>query len=445
MATKVLRLKIAGKIPVIVVAILALLSCDRRHVTNPINFPVQVGNILVSLSPPQVHLPSTEAIDSVQIMIAVLDSQGVGMPNINVHVTRTPAIGFVSQPDSTDSLGITSALYITDPGIFDSVWINAAAGNKSDSALLVISPSVNSPRKIVVSPHEANLISGEIDTFTLFVTVLDSLGLPVNESDTVYLENTGRATLSLNNVLTIGGRGQALITLTPPANMPGYIGPDTIFVRGSDNEQSLEPDTVIAHFIAGNSLHSIVVSLQKPNLVANGLDTTSINAIVTDPSGNPVPDGTTIYLNNTGVGLLSQTQLTTINGQARGKITAPINIIHRPNVDTVFVRNFPGDSANVADTAIVHYIPGPIHQMAFIYPETTVTLVAGSGDTCSVILSATDANGNPVSPGTQIVFGHTLPCSNLIPQPQDTVNGYFRNIYQVGDCTGDDNVTAWIV
>ena len=72
--------------------------------------------------------------------------------------------------------------------------------------------------------------------------------------------------------------------------------------------------------------------------------------------------------------------------------------------DSVFVWGNANDSTIVADTAIVTYVPGAVNELVFIRPESTVTLIAGSGSTDSVQVSAIDANGNPVANGTQIRF-----------------------------------------
>jgi hypothetical protein len=334
MATKVLRLVIGATALISGITIMALLSCDKKHAVNPEPIEKRIGSILVILSPPRIHLPSQEAIDTAMIMIAVVDSDGVGMSSIKPNVTRHPDIGVIIQPDSTDSLGMTTATFITEPGVYDSVWISASAQNVSGAALLVIDQLSMSIGRIIISP--------------------DSI-----------------------------------------------------------------------------------------NLVADGADTASIYADILDSDGDPVWDGTIVYFAHMGQGYLAAPQMTTTGGHVRNKITAPPNIMLNHHSDTVFVSDFPGVSATVTDTAIVNYVAGPVSHLEFVYPESTVTLLAGSGDTCSVVVQATDVNGNLISDGTQISFKNTNPLSSLFPQDTGTVNGLFRAVYLVGSGTGDDNVTAW--
>jgi hypothetical protein len=335
MDTKVLRLIVGGILPAVGIAIITLLACDTRNAIKPNPLVVSVGSVQIVLNPEYIRLSSSEAIDTVQILITVLDSLGVGMPDIDVAATRTPEIGYLSQPDSTDDQGQTSAYYITEPGIFNNVWIDVIAKNKTDSALLVINSASSAIARIVVSPHE--------------------------------------------------------------------------------DEQ-----------------------------VVDGSDSTSINITVTDSTGNPVIDGTVVYLSQTGEGMLWMPELITINGQARGKIDGPPILSPASRIDSVFVCDFPGDSASVADTMIIHYLAGPVANLDFVYPESTVTLIAGSGDTCSVWVLASDINGNPMTDGTQISFRNFLSgYSSLTPSNTFTLNGIAKSIYLVGSGTGDDNVTAW--
>jgi hypothetical protein len=556
MATKVLKLALAGLLPVIGLTILVLFSCDKRNVINlnENSSPTNVGSVRVSLSPRQIRLPSPEAIDSVQILIAVLDAQGVGMPNIKVNVSRTPDIGFVTNPDSTDSQGRTTALFITDPGIYDSTRITAAVGNKTSSALLFVSGPSQYVLDLNYSPPIPKLIDHEGRPYNIIATLVDSTqrgvsGQPVTFASVNLVGRIG----FFDSTITIPrtnsqGLAQALFynTITDELQNPEYAkiqavtsSPDgqgiiacsiNLPMRSVHNTMTLAalPSDIIAngtsyttiraflrdsdgHAIAGDTISfrclgqsgvipsiritdesgiatapftpfggivspettqvqaefrpgtihgassivdirllpvsgigQIIISPHEAYVVADGHDTLSLFASVFDSTGNPAVDGTAIYFENTGLGILSASRLVTVNGQARNKVNSPTNILLGPRIDSVFVQNSPGDSASLADTAIIHYVAGPISQLAFVYPESMVTLVAGSGDTCSVVVFAVDVNGNPVINGTQIRFeNHPVVTSTLTPRGAGTFDGFAKSTYLVGSGTGDDNVTAW--
>ena len=130
------------------------------------------------------------------------------------------------------------------------------------------------------------------------------------------------------------------------------------------------------------------ITLQKEHLIANGYDSTSIFADALDSIGLPVMDSTPIYFAHTGSGYLAANRLLTLNGRVRNRLVSPPNIIGGSRTDTIYALDYPGDSSTVSDTAVVQYIPGPIHQISFVYPESTVTMVAGSGDTKTALKRA---------------------------------------------------------
>ncbi len=562
MATnKFRKLVVFGSIVAILFSTVAMLSCDKRHaVNNPENETQSgIGNILVALNPVQLQLISREATDSVQVVIAVVDSLGVGVPKVKVRVTRTPNIGFLTQPDSTDAQGLTKALFIAEPGVYDIVTIIATAGNISKSAQLVISGPSQYELNLNYSPPVPKLIDHAADPCTVIANLVDSTqrGISGQQVTFAVLNQVGRLGFS-DSTVTIpvtnaDGLVEALFynTQTDEINLPTSAiiqavarGPDSIpevdtvviplrrvhntlsltatpqivigdgssdvtiraFLHDTDghsivggtirfnlipsnngsiaatavtNDNGIATNTftpfggvdttietqIIAEYMPGSPVHQatantnvtitpihaigyLTVSLQKQYIVAGGYDSSTIFITVQDSAGGLISDGTVIRLHNTGRGNLLNTQVTTTDGQAQTRIASPLNITGPPSVrvDTIFVTGQVDDTTDIQTFAVVNYVPGTVDQIAFVYPETTVTLIAGSGDTCSVLVYAVDANGNPVANGTQITFKNTLDSSStLTPQAAATTDGIARTTYLIGSGTGDDNVTAWII
>jgi hypothetical protein len=179
-------------------------------------------------------------------------------------------------------------------------------------------------------------------------------------------------------------------------------------------------------------------------VVANGADSTQIYITVQDSTGGLIADGTSIFLEHTGTGFLSPTQTMTTDGQALSVLRAPANIVGSPNIDSVFIWGNANDTTVVADTVVITYVPGPVNELAFIRPDSTVTLIAGSGAIDTVQVAAIDANGNPVANGTMINFINEIATSSLTPSSAPTQNGIATSIYLVGSETGDDNVRAFV-
>jgi hypothetical protein len=559
MATKnYYRLVVIGSIIMILLCAGTMLSCDKRSAVgiNPGGEgSTGVGNILVTLSPNQIRLSSSEATDSTIVGIAVVDSHGVGVQGIRVTVTRTPAIGFITQPETTDVQGRTSALFVAEPGIYDSTRIAVSVGNIRKTALLIITGPSNYSLSLNYNPPVPKLIDHNADPYTITATLVDTTqrgvsGQPVTfmvtnqvgrigfsdpditiprtnsngivealfyntQSDEVNLPTsaeiqvvtqapTGGGLLAasvsiplrrVQNILTLEaapaevvGDGSSYTTIRAfllDSDGHGIVG-DTVYFSDLDHLGSITAinitnangiassqytpfgglngiDTchIKAEFRPGSLVHQAIAttnvaitpvrsigiihaSLQKTAVTANGADTSSIFITAQDSTGGLIADGTIIYLDNTGTGFLSAPQITTTDGQARAKITAPANIVGGLTVDSIFVSGHLSDSTTVADTVIVNYVPGLISHVEFVYPESTITLIAGSGDTCSVIAYAVDVNGNPVANGTQINFRNDLDStSSLTPRASATMNGYAKTTYLIGAGVGDDNVIAY--
>lgn len=544
-----------GMLILIMVIAAALVSCDRRNGIDAGALQLaNVDDIIVSLNPTQIFLPSPDAVDTVLVIVAVLNSEGVGMSGVPVSVTRTPNIGFLIQPDSTNSQGYTTAIFVAEPGVYGTVNVSITAGTKSKSKILYISGPSEYTMSLNYSPPLPKLIDHAGTPYEVMVTLVDTTqrgvaGQPVtfsilNQVGRISFEDTsitipytnsqGMVTALFNNTLNdeLNNPDSAIIqavtsSSTDPENpivaavsiplrpirntitltaIPetvygddsdstiirafltdtygrGIVGDTVIFdvpsrsgqwqsavvtdgngkaesaykpfsnyvglteIVGLYREGSIHEaiDTVVVDVLPIRSIAFITVSLQTQNVYANGVDSSRIFITVQDSSGGLIADGTSVYLEHTGTGFLSPTVIQTNDGQAFSAITAPANIVSGPKVDSIFVWGYADEMTTVADTAIVTYIPGFVNELQFVRPESTITLIAGSGMFDTVQVAAVDINGNPVANGTQIRFINELPSSSVNPSSAPTSDGIATAIYLVGSETGDDNVRAFVL
>lgn len=542
---------------IIVLAIMitaAVVSCDKRRGIDPIALQAgDVDDILIALDPPQVYLPSPEDTDTVLVLVAVMNAEGVGMVDVDVRITRSPAIGFLTQPDDTDSTGRTYAIFIAEPGVYGVATIEATAGSKSSTRDLYISGPSEYSMSLNYSPPVPKLIDHEADPYDVTVTLVDTTqrGVAGQQVSFSILNRVGRISFEDTTITIPRTNSQGLVTAlfyntqddelnnpeyaliqavtTSPSDPSNPIAasvsiplrpvqnslaleavPPTVYGDGADSTiirafllntdgHGIVGDTVIftnpgvdgqyqstvvtnengvaqtvfkpyanhlgvTEIVATyreNTIHEasdavqvdilpvraigfVTVSLQKQNVIANGHDSSAIFITVQDSSGGLIADGTSVFLEHTGTGFLSPTQVQTADGQAFAAITAPANIVSGPRVDSIFVWGNSSDTTIVADTAVVHYIPDVVNELQIIRPESTVTLIAGSGMFDTVQVSALDANGNPVANGTQIRFVNEIPSSTVNPSSAPTTDGIATAIYLVGSETGDDNVRAFV-
>jgi hypothetical protein len=558
-ASKAIRLVLFGGIMIALVIAIAMLSCDKRSAVSPGangTGTARVSKVLIRLSPTQIRLPSPEAIDSVSVQIAVLDSTGTGLRGITVAISRTPEIGFVMQPDTTDNRGVTEGTFVAQPGAYGQATITATAGGKIATANLIITGPSRYNLTLAYSPPVPKLIDHEAAPYVITAALVDTTqrgvgGQPVtfailNQVGRISFEDTtvtvpftnsqGLAEALFHNtqVDEISNPTEVIIqAVTPSPGDPFPLAASvTIPLRRVNNTLSLEaiPTSVIGDGTSSTTIRAILldtdshaiiddtvrfvsvghegavqairftddngiatstftpynrvneptvsriaasyrdqtihaaydtaevtimpvrsigiitVSLSKQRVVANGIDSAAIFITVQDSTGGLIADGTTIYLNHFGTGQLSVFQVQTSDGQARAKITGPSSIVGDPRVriDSIFVSGQASDSTFITAVAVVTYDPGPLTRLQFIQPESTVFMIAGSGETYTIIVEGLDANGNPVLNGTQINFRNTLETSSITPRAVPTSDGRATTTYLVGTGIGDDNVRAWV-
>jgi len=556
---KVFKLVVTGSIVAVLVFAVAMLSCDKRRAVNATGNEGQersIGNVLVLLMPNQVYLPSPQSVDTVLVLIAVADTQGVGMSGVKPTVTRSPARGLLTESDTTDATGATFAAYVTEPGVYLVDTIFVTAGSITRSAALIISGPSDYTMNLTYSPPVPKMIDHLADPYTIKATLVDNSQRGVGGQAVIFsiLNQVGRLGFADSSVTIPYTNSQGIvealfyntevdeITLPDSVIIQAYTqAPDTgllavsvsiplrqvqnrlileanpteVFGDGSSGSNiraflldtdghgivddtiyfsnptlngsigamgitdengtaitlftpygrvdSSEAAVILAEYQRGSLVHQasantiitimpirsigfVTASLQQQEVTANGEDSSLIFITVQDSTGAPIADGAIVNLEHRGIGSLSPTQVQTEDGQARAKITAPPNIVGPPELrlDSIFVIGQVNDSTSIADTVVVTYVPDDISQMEFTYPESTITLVAGSGATDSVVVLGKDANGNPVRDGTQIEFRNELSTSSLSPDRAPTVDGFARITYLVGTGTGDDNVTAFI-
>ncbi len=206
---------IAGIITLAMMITIAVISCDRRHGVDPI--ALQAGNvddIIIALSPPQVYLPSPEDIDTVNVLIAVINEDGVGIGSVTVRVTCSPVIGLISQPGQTDSMGTTSASFVTAPGVYGATTIEATAGSKSVTRELYVSGPSEFSMSLNYSPPEDKLIDHEGDPYDVTVTLVDATQRGVAGQQVIFsiLNRVGRISFEDTSITIPRTNSEGLVT-----------------------------------------------------------------------------------------------------------------------------------------------------------------------------------------------------------------------------------------
>ncbi|TBM33992.1 Ig-like domain-containing protein, partial [Hafnia alvei] len=181
-------------------------------------------------------------------------------------------------------------------------------------------------------------------------TVTDAQGNYVPNATVSFTANNG-ATVVTASVNT-DAQGLASTTLT---NVKAGITKVTAAVNGHSQ-------TVDTTFVADSSTATIVdgaLTISVDNAKANGTDSNTVQATVTDASGNPVPNTAVNFTADNGATIVTASVMTDDQGSATTtltnvkagitKVTATVNG-NSQTVDTTFIAD--GSTATIVDGAL---------------------------------------------------------------------------------------------
>ena len=402
----------------------------------------------LNYSPPVPKLIDHEAYPY-DVTVTLVDTTQRGVAGQQVRFSILNRVGRISFEDTTitiprtNSQGIVTALFyntqddeLNNP---DSALIQAVTDPTNPIVATVAIPlrQVQNSMSVEAVPPTVYGDGADSTIIRAFLLDTDHLGIV---GDTVIFRNPGIDGQYQSTVIT-NDNGVAETVFRPYAD---HLGVTEMVATYRENTIHEATDNVNVEILPVRAIALITVSLQKQNVIANGLDSSTIFIFVQDSSGGSIADGTSVFLENTGTGNLSHFQVQTTNGQAKTAIKAPTNIESGPKVDSIFVWGNSSDTTIVGDTVVVTYVPDVVDRLQIIRPDSMIILIAGSNASDTLQVSALDANGNPVANGTQISFVNEIPSSTINPPTATTVDGIATAVYLVGSETGDDNVRALV-
>ncbi|AIN12742.1 inverse autotransporter adhesin Ilp [Yersinia pseudotuberculosis] len=321
-----------------------------------------------------------DGIDQNEIQVVLRDGTGNAVPNVPMSIQADNGAIVVA---STPNTGVD--------GTINATFTNLRAG---ESVVSVTSPALvgmtmtmtfsADQRTAVVSTLAAidnNAKADGTDTNVVRAWVVDANGNSVPGVSVTFDAGNG-AVLAQNPVVT-DRNGYAENTLTNLA-----IGTTTVKATTVTDPVG---QTVNTHFVAG-AVDTITLTVPVNGAVANGVNTNSVQAVVSDSGGNPVTGATVVFsstnataqvttvIGTTGVdGIATATLTNTVAGTSN--VVATIGSITN-NIDTTFV---PGAVATITLTTPVN------------------GAVANGADSNSVQAVVSDSEGNAVA-GAAVVF-----------------------------------------
>ncbi len=321
-----------------------------------------------------------DGIDQNEIQVVLRDGTGNAVPNVPMSIQADNGAIVVA---STPNTGVD--------GTINATFTNLRAG---ESVVSVTSPALvgmtmtmtfsADQRTAVVSTLAAidnNAKADGTDTNVVRAWVVDANGNSVPGVSVTFDAGNG-AVLAQNPVVT-DRNGYAENTLTNLA-----IGTTTVKATTVTDPVG---QTVNTHFVAG-AVDTITLTVLVNGAVANGVNTNSVQAVVSDSGGNPVTGAAVVFSSANATAQITTVIGTTgVDGIATATLTN--TVAGTSNVVATI-----GSITNNIDTA---FVAGAVATITLTTPVNGA--VADGANSNSVQAVVTDSGGNPVN-GAAVVF-----------------------------------------
>jgi len=369
--------------------------------SNPVNFREVEGNLMrVTYNP---RIITADGLSQVSITATVLDTSG----GVFVPVSDGVPVQFSNLGPQTAFL--SASLAFTENG---QATVSLVSGVTAGSTFVAILGPINGPDTladtimVTLTPgppaivefvqYPASLLANATDTGAVWIRVIDQYnngvqpGIPVSFSTNLGDITSSSVTQDLAANPDSTGFAFGILTAsespgiaTLSASCQGAVGYATVSM------QELTPD-------------SIILTINPRNVIADGVSTSELTAVVFDTTGVPIPvpvsDGTIVHF-FANRGITQPVIAYTTDGFATSSFIAPVTLLP----ETVVVSAVAG-TISVVDTIILQ--PGPPAIINVISAPTVLT--ANGIDSDTIRIAVTDEYDNPVGPGLPVSFSTEL-------------------------------------
>ena len=382
--------------------------------------PGPPAGIDISVSPETLYANDTV---TAQVRIVVVDLYGNPVePGQSISISTDNGTIFPTTAYTGDTVVCTYY-----PGsVAGRATINVTCGSIVNSAVIeLLTPTI---AYLVVFSDSSTLVADGSSTSEIHIIAQDALGHPVADNTPVYLTTT--AGLVFPGIAYTSG-GEAVVNLRS-----GTVAPETAMVVVS---AGVEAETVYVPFIAGPPAMINIVP-NSTSLFADGEDTTTVRAYITDAHGNWVSEGTNVRF-STSLGTIDSLTLTTAVAETTGFASARFRAGIIPG--SALITATSGDA--IAQT-IINLIPTDVGNIYLTVDPNELT--ADSRSTADVSGRVTNTLGNPITDGTpvnlEIHCSDTLGCEGfgeIVPITVHTDSGNFDAEFTAGTRVG----RVWVI
>jgi adhesin/invasin len=357
--------------------------------------PGPVASMGLAAQPPIVQANGE---DQSEIEATLVD--GFGNPVVDgTEVSFGSTLGTV---DPTTSVTVDGKAYtvLTAGTVAGVATVSGASGLVSATVQVTLLPGPPALLGLVASPR--SIPADGQSQATLAVTLTDTFGNPVADGTWITF-STSLGSVWPVTATTQAGAAQSTLTSSTEAGMALVTA--TAGAASDQTEVTFRPGAAA----------SIDLSIEPPALVANGVSTATVSALVADAFDNPVKDGTRVAF-SADLGSVQPLSSTTQGGLAQ--------TVFRAGTQLGTATLAASSGMAWAETS-VPLVAGPPAQLALTAADVRLP-VKGRFATW-VTATVRDAWNHPVADGTAVQFA--APIGSLAPQQALTQDGLAASLY----------------
>ena len=354
----------------------------------------------------------SNGIDSSVVVCYLFDSGNRAAPNEPVTF-QTSAGHFLHTQDKTDSTGRARAVLVGFASHTDSIaHISVTADQKKNGADILLKGILFS-----ASARPSAIVADENSTAKIQVLVKEAATKIAIPNAEIYF---GTDLGTIPNMSKTDASGVCSVELTSSSR----TGLATVTARYGN----LFVDTVRVAFVESTPAY-MSVSANPSVIVADNQSQSTIKAVISDASNNPVPDGTPVAFR-----IIKGSGSVEKNKETKGGVaTSLLTSGTKPDTALVLV-----EAGTLRDTVQVRYTVGDV---AAIDVRADVNSIQADGVTSTNVRAYVyDAAGNPVPDGTTVYFSTSI---GDISEKSLTQNGEAVAKFSSG-VTGVAVIHAWV-
>ncbi len=354
----------------------------------------------------------SNGIDSSVVVCYLFDSGNRAAPNEPVTF-QTSAGHFLHTQDKTDSTGRARAVLVGFASHTDSIaHISVTADQKKNEADILLKGILFS-----ASARPSAIVADENSTAKIQVLVKEAATKIAIPNAEIYF---GTDLGTIPNMSKTDASGVCSVELTSSSR----TGLATVTARYGN----LFVDTVRVAFVESTPAY-MSVSANPSVIVADNQSQSTIKAVISDASNNPVPDGTPVAFR-----IIKGSGSVEKNKETKGGVaTSLLTSGTKPDTALVLV-----EAGTLRDTVQVRYTVGDV---TAIDVRADVNSIQADGVTSTNVRAYVyDAAGNPVPDGTTVYFSTSI---GDISEKSLTQNGEAVAKFSSG-VTGVAVIHAWV-